>query len=550
MYRFFLFIATILFLLFTQSCANQRLNYSTDLKNWEQTQVIPEEGVEHRMFLIGDAGNSALGKQAPALELLQRKLDKAPQNSSVIFLGDNIYPKGMPPKTAGEKREKAEHRLQAQLDALANFPGRPIFIPGNHDWAKYGLKGIQRQEQFIQEQLNAGKGEKEWEHFFLPANGCGGPEVVELNDKLVVIVIDSQWWLVDWDKEPRINEGCEVKSRRAFLFQLEEVIRKHRSKNVVVAMHHPIYTYGGHGGYFTARQHFFPLMDINDKFKIPLPGLGSLVAFLRATVGTKQDIVHQEYKKLREEVLKAAKKNGHFIFVSGHEHSLQYIERGEQYFVVSGNGSKKTPATLGKGADFAYGGGKGFAELIFYRDGSSWIRYFVVDKEQAEGKIVFQKKLKDGLSIAQENPDWDFSEYEKLRDSITTTILNKPVKRKGGLHNLLLGAHYRDLYAETYRLPTLDLDQFRGGLKPIKRGGGNQTNSLRLEDAQGRQFVMRSMTKDASLFIPYPFNKITASEAIVEDNFMSTHPFAALMVPPLAEAIKVFSYQSQFVLRT
>ncbi len=534
----------MLLVLISSSCANYRLNYRDTPQAWTERDTEKGEQPEHTVFLIGDSGYSPKDGMAPALELLQTKLSRAGANSSVVFLGDNIYPVGLPPKSKPEDRAVAEHRLDAQLEALQGYPGKPIFLPGNHDWSRYGLKGVRRQEKYIQKKLNAGiEDEDEWEKYFLPEDGCGGPEVVEINERLVIIVVDTQWWLTNWDKQPEINDGCEAKSRKVFAFLFEEAVRKHRNKNIIIAVHHPVYTYGPHGGYFTPYQHLFPLAEIDDGLKIPLPVLGSVLAFLRGTIGSKQDIVHQEYKNLRKTLLDAAKKNGQFIFASGHEHSLQYIEREGQFFIVSGNGSKSTPTRLGKGSEFSYGGSNGFAKIDFYADGSAWITYYAVDEEgqKPEGKIVFQKKMKDALSVDQSTPTFDFSEYRAQRDSVqAVSLLKKPVKRKGGFHKLTLGAHYRDLYAEGYDLPVLDLEEFRGGLTPIKRGGGNQTNSLRLRDPQGQQYVMRSMTKDASRFIPYPFNKITPSEFIVEDNFLSTHPFAAIVVPHLAEAVEVY----------
>ena len=97
------------------------------------------------------------------------------------------------------------------------------------------------------------------------------------------------------------------------------------------------------------------------------------------------------------------------------------------------------------------------------------------------------------------------------------------------MHKFFLGSHYRNVYIPEYKFPALDLSTFKGGVEVLKRGGGNQTNSLRLGDPTGKQWVMRAMTKDASRFIPYPFNKITGTQAVVEDNFLSTHPFAAIV---------------------
>ncbi|MBD98516.1 MAG: hypothetical protein CMO34_01625 [Verrucomicrobia bacterium] len=65
-----------------------------------------------------------------------------------------------------------------------------MFIPGNHDWRKGkegGYKALKRQEEYIQKALN--------KKVFLPSDGCSGPSTIELSDKLVLIFIDTEWWL-------------------------------------------------------------------------------------------------------------------------------------------------------------------------------------------------------------------------------------------------------------------------------------------------------------------------------------------------------------------
>ena len=63
------------------------------------------------------------------------------------------------------------------------------------------------------------------------------------------------------------------------------------------------------------------------------------------------------------------------------------------------------------------------------------------------------------------------------------------------LHTLLLGSNWRDLWTTPIRVPVLDLEAFAGGIRPTKAGGGNQTRSLRFEDAQGNEFVFRLVDK-------------------------------------------------------
>ncbi len=521
------------------SCANYKLNIANDKKDWESKLPDPDLAIVHSMYLVGDAGNSPLGGLAPPLQLLDDLLATHQDSVTVLFLGDNIYPAGLPPKRVGAERQQAEHRLLAQLRVVADKNVRPIFMPGNHDWRTYGLKGLRRQEDYVEEYLNDEVDDPDdWENYFLPDRGCGGPQLVEINDQLVVIVLDSQWWLLDWNKEPRINDGCEAKSRKVFTFLFEEMLRKHRHKNVVIALHHPPYSNGTHGGFYTARQHLFPLTDINENLMIPIPFIGTIASLYRGMVGSKQDIAHTDYKELRTVLISAARKNGSFIFASGHEHNLQLFKLHKQAYIVSGSGSKTGPTRLGNGAEFAYGR-KGLARIDFYEDGSAWVQFYVV-KASAKGRVVYREKLKDALPVFEQPIPQSYENYAQHKDSVQSLLLNREVKKSGPIHKLFLGKHFRDLYTYQYGFPVLDMQRFKGGISPVKRGGGNQTNSLRLKSADGQQYVMRSMTKDASRFIPYPFNKIAAAEFIVEDNFLSTHPFAAIVVPPLADAVGVY----------
>ena len=481
------------------SCASYKTKYDSNVKDWENKLPSDEFPLDHTVYLIGDAGNSKLGEKSLALQLLERKLKTAPENSHVLFLGDNIYPGGLPPESVIKEYELANHRLNAQIEILEDYKGYPVFIPGNHDWYNYGLSGLQTQEDTIEKRINVMRGmpaddDEDWNNYFLPDDGCSGPEVIEVNKQLVIMIIDSQWWLTDWDKEPVINDGCESKSRKAFVFNFGEVLKKHKSKNVIIAMHHPPYTYGPHGGYYSTKQHLFPLTDLSKNLYIPLPGIGSVFAFLRGTLGSKQDMPHPEYKELRNEILNWAKIYGNFIFVSGHEHNMQYIVEDRQHFIVSGAGSKNAPVGLGKGSDFAFSDKvhQGFAQIDFYKDGSAWLQYWSTDKDNPDGKVVYRKQIKDRLPIADVQKEFDFSEFEEGRDTVQKYILGEKIEEKGWMHNFFIGKHYRTLYTFEYDMPTLDLTKFKGGMEPLKRGGGNQTNSVRLLNApKNQQWVMR-----------------------------------------------------------
>ncbi len=541
-------ISSFCFLLVT-SCANYKYNLSNDSQGWEQNTPDPSLKLEHTIYLVGDAGHAKLGETPPALKYLKGVLANESENSSILFLGDNVYPSGLQHRD-DDGRELSEHRLKVQLDALADYKGRPVFIPGNHDWGQ-GLKGLKRQQKYVNKYINKQRGiddkdDDDWEDYFLPENGCPGPEVIEIGKKLIIIVVDTQWWLEDWNKQPKINDDCLAKSREMFKYLFLNAVKKYRSRNIVIATHHPPFTNGPHGGNFTAKQHLFPLTDIADPLYIPMPGIGSLAALIRGSIGSKQDQVHQLNKDLMETMLVSANTFGSFIFVSGHEHNLQYLENGLQKFVVSGGGSQKDPSRIGKGAHFAYGT-MGYSTLDFYENGEAWVQFWQPNEEGTDAKVVFREKVNDKLDIIEENIPTSFPEFEKGLDSMEVFVVQNEIPRAGALHRMFLGDLNREIYMNKYKFPVLDITKFDGGVVPVKRGGGSQTNSLRLQNPKtGRQFAMRGLTKDASRILPYPLNKMTAAVFILEDNFLSAHPFAPTAIPSMADAINVYHTTPNF----
>ena len=180
--------------------------------------------------------------------------------------------------------------------------------------------------------------------------------------------------------------------------------------------------------------------------------------------------------------------------------------------------------------------------LYQYEDGSVWIEFYRTPKgDETEGKVIFRKQMKGPL---EKNAEEIINELDEqyMVDSITVRISDE--KERSKTHKALWGEHYRETYAQEIKVPVLDMEDFRGGVIPIRRGGGYQTNSLRLSDENGREYVMRSLEKDPTRAVPYPFNKSFAVN-IFRDQFSATHPLAALLVPPLAEAANIYHTNPQ-----
>ena len=182
------------------------------------------------------------------------------------------------PNKKHEQRDFAEHQLNIQTESAKNFKGNTIFIPGNHDWYSDGLKGLKRQENYIEDILG--------KNTFLPENGCP-IEKVDVSDNVVLIVVDSEWYLTNWDKHPTINDDCEIKTRALFFDEYESLIKKARGKTTIVALHHPLFSNGSHGGQYSFKSHMSPL-----------PVLGTLKNLIRKTGGVIT--VDDQNKKYRE----------------------------------------------------------------------------------------------------------------------------------------------------------------------------------------------------------------------------------------------------------
>ncbi|HUG53255.1 MAG TPA: BamA/TamA family outer membrane protein [Vicinamibacteria bacterium] len=118
--------------------------------------------------------------------------------------------------------------------------------------------------------------------------------------------------------------------------------------------------------------------------------------------------------------------------------------------------------------------------------------------------------------------------------------------RAAGLHRLLLGDDYRDLWTMPVELPVLDLQRYAGGLRPVRRVGGQQTKGLALEGADGRDYTFRGVDKDPTEILP-PELREGLAKTVIQDQIASAHPAAAVVVPPILEAAGVLHSSPELV---
>ena len=101
------------------SCSHTAPYYRADLRATMDLQLEASE-LSQQIILIGDAGVPLEGE--PVLKTLGEWAALAPERTTVVFLGDNIYESGMP-DTAARDRGESERRLLARFEPSA--PAEP-----------------------------------------------------------------------------------------------------------------------------------------------------------------------------------------------------------------------------------------------------------------------------------------------------------------------------------------------------------------------------------------------------------------------------------------
>jgi len=494
----------------------------------------PRADAAYTLYLVGDAGEPDIVNQ-PLGKVLRHQVEQTGSNATVLYLGDNVYPKGMP-EEGSRTRAAAELTLRTQAGWIQGLGVRGIFVPGNHDWQRAGKNGqavLLNQQQFLDSLHDNNIS-------LLPRDGCPGPVEIPIPGNAVLVIIDTQWFLHPWDKPSGDESPCDVKTSADALVALGDIFARNAGKRVIMAAHHPLITYGEHGGVFTWKDHLFPLTDVKRNLYIPMPVIGSVYPLYRKWFGDIQDTAHPLYKEMSNLIQGVMKDYPGSVYAAGHEHALQYLVRDSLYMIGSGAGSKRSFVKQKKYSRYA-GSVQGFAKLSLNHDGSATTEFWQVDAAYPEGKMVYR----DVLPAVQRMKPQQATQPVSFAGQVVKIQASKRYDASK-IHQWLLGANYRPAWAQTVEVPVFDLGTEQGGLKPLQKGGGMQTLSLRLEDSTGREFVLRSVEKYPEKALPEMLRK-TFAQDIAQDQMSSAHPYAAAVVPGLAQAAGIYHTNPRIV---
>ena len=450
--------------------------------------------------------NTGFKKKSASKEVLQA-ITKASQNSenaSFILIG-NLTPKGgFPPDNDDKKRDEIKDYLTEELlNPLADFNGNLIFGPGVNEWNKEGHENIDDMESFLQDNSNSD---------FWPNDGCAS-ENESLSDEVELVMVDSQWFLEDWNEHPYINNKCDIKTREQFFVEFKDDIKDAQGKTVIVVVHHPIMS------------------------------SSKLGLFERMGGFTSQSYYSVERQELAGRMETLARQFEDVIFVSGHDKNLQYLEDDGIPQIISGAAVTNTKRVKKDKEDHIASKDVGYAKLTVFKDGSSKVEFYSVANGNStkigEHQIKRERISEDEVTYHSKN---EFGKTYKA------SVYTKEETDKGGLYTWLWGEHYRDVYSRDIEVPVLFIDTLPGNPIAVREGGGNQSRSLRIKGDDEHEYTLREVRKSALRFLQSfiknhyvrDYMKETIAEDLVSDFYTTAHPYAPFAVNDLLEAIDIY----------
>jgi len=489
------------------------------------SDAIPLDKIDYEVYLVGDvgSGNTDINK-SNITNVIKSQLRPDSKNQSVIFLGNTMGKNGLPDEGSSEYKmidtaiEDCVKKLKGNTDKL-------YFIPGNKEWydgQDYTTEAVGNVEQYLQSKA----GNK---NIFAPSKGCGEPKVVELGDDLIIVLVDSQWVLQGNSTDERKRSNCDIDTDLELVVALKEVFSDNKHKNIILASHHPVYTNGMTGGNYGAIHHL-----------LPLPILGTIITGVKKVGGGPQKFGHPKYEAYRATMNLALANYEGVVVASAHDHSMQYIPKGDNHYIVAGSGSDVDFARKGGYADFA-AMEQGFAKIIHTTDLELYIEFYQADPTDEANPILLYRKLlykKEFIDFQDKSIYKDDDDYPETKKTVASNLY------KDGRWGM--GKTYRNVWSTEVDAPVLLLDQMGGGVIPVQQGGGFQTKSLRLENEEGQQWVVRTINKDVTKVVPIELRSSLVQE-LVQDGISAAHPYGAMAIPKMAEAVDVYHANPKFV---
>jgi len=478
----------------------------------------------HTVFLLGNTAQAQL--PATRLKQLRQVLEQQQGPFTVVHLGDIVGNAGLA-KADTVLAQAERERADALVALVKGLPqGKIYFLPGDKDWANSGpagLKAVRRLEKYIEKQLPG-------QNAFLPTNGCPGPEVVDVAPLVRLVALNTPWFTHPYDRPEAPDTDCKTLTKEEFREQLQDVIDDTKGKNVLLLGHHPVVSNGVYAGHEPLSRHLAP------------PVLGTVYAAYRQNVGSPRDMASPGYQELKKELLNTLQSNPGVVYAAAHDYSLQLTPFQGNYHVVSGSFAESQHVGA-KGQALYSKSEEGYTTLEYFADGTVRTHVFTFGADgqpvkDAYSATLFRSACDGGTDkapanvfittcpgtarpVAQAKPDAAFQ--------ATTTVVAGPEYKPTGTRRFFIGSNYRSSWLAPVAVPTLDLSTEKGGLRPVGKGGGRQTTSLKLIAADSSEYVFRSVDKDVTKILPPELRNSIASD-VLRDITATANPYSNLPI--------------------
>jgi hypothetical protein len=472
-----------------------------------------QDSIQHRIILIGKTERLNDDEE----KLIQHASNTILKDrTTVLYLDNNKYLQGK--LSAGSRDWENDRATLRRLYEPLRGKGAVVhFIAANNEWNNLATG---------KRKFNT-KEETDSLLRIIPSGACPDPVEINLTDNLTVISFNSQWWLYPFDNTAT-DEDCDCKTKANVLARLDELRYKNQNKFVLLASYHPFQSYGVHGSKGTLKDHLFPLTAVNKGLYIPLPVAGSVYRFFRSSFAGPANNRHPLYKDMKRSVEDIFTGFPNLVYAAGHENGLQLVKDDNAY-VVSGPGANHISARKGKYSLYATTK-PGYVVADLLHDNSIRFTFYNYAGaiQQAYTYTVPYTRITEQDTLTAKNI---------LGDSIVVQV-HPSYDKVGKFRRLFFGENYRKEWAAPTTLPVIRVSQFQGGLTPLQRGGGMQSKSLRLADKTGKEWVIRSVEKSPDALLPENLRSTFARDWL-DDATSAQHPFSALIVPPIANAVNV-----------
>lgn len=266
--------------------------------------------------------------------------------------------------------------------------------------------------------------------------GCAGPEAVTVGQDILLVFVSSSYLLHSHYKPQNIDTDCDYLYHTDIYAELEDMLDDAGDRQVLLITYHsPLASRPP-----TAREWLLPYD------------------------GRSHQVHSSQYRHYRHHLNKVLADHPGTIMLSANERSSAYRQVADLHLVSSWSGDPL---------------------------------HLTIDRDSMQISSLSTGRLLYEIATTKEKKKLLRQTVVPKNTNTQKSIAIGPQYKANWLQRGLVGANYREEWTTPVRLPVLDIDTTMGGLRPYKRGGGNQTQSLRFKASNGLKYNFRSVDKDA-----------------------------------------------------